>query len=33
MTRKYLPLWVLALTLGLQTPAMAATAVPANPTD
>ena len=33
MIRKYLPLWALALTLGLQTPAMAATAVPANPTD
>ena len=33
MTRKYLPLWVLALTLGLQSPAMAATAVPSNPTD
>lgn len=33
MTRKYLPLWVLALTLGLQSPAMAATAVPSNPVD
>ena len=33
MIRKYLPLWALALTLGLQTPAMAANAVPANPTD
>lgn len=33
MTRKYLPLWVLALTLGLQSPAMAANAVPTNPTD
>ena len=33
MTRKYLPLWVLALTLGLQSPAMAANAVPSNPAD
>lgn len=33
MTKKYLPLWVLALTLGLQTPAIAANAVPSNPTD
>ena len=33
MTRKYLPLWVLALTLGLQSPAMATTVVPSNPTD
>ncbi len=34
MTRKYLPLWVLALTLGLQSPAMANTAaVPSNPVD
>ena len=33
MIRKYLPLWALALTLGLQSPAMAANAVPANPID
>lgn len=34
MTRKYLPLWVLATTLGLQSPAMADTAaVPSNPVD
>lgn len=33
MTCKYLPLWALALTLGLQSPAVAATAVPSNPVD
>lgn len=36
MVRKYLPLWALALTLGLQTPAMSTTAVaaiPSNPVD
>lgn len=33
MIRKYLPLWALALTLGLQTPAMASAAVPSNPID
>ena len=33
MIRKYLPLWALALTLGLQTPMVASAAVPSNPVD
>ncbi len=33
MVKKYLPLWVLALTLGLQTPIAANAAVPSNPVD
>lgn len=33
MTNKFIPLWALALTLCLQTPSMAAEAVPSNPVD